>query len=310
MKNSIGLIIGLPVAAVVFATNALAADIFVRPARGADFTRAQQIEVTDLVTKAVRNMPEHTLVELEQDADFVLQPSIVQRNEQQLLRIEKTKDGQTIAMSEEPINSVNASNDRAMAVTETALQEDDYVDESVTSDDGGTQSATTSSPGDLGGEVVGASPAITNREFPGFFQLGVGPAVGIGMDTDAVMTNITASYNYRFDENVVAKGLVDFALGSGSDSARFINVGIGGEFYPTQTLITFGKPYVGADVGYAFARDNDDNTENGIAVGVGTGFKFAAAELNMDVNLHYSLLTTQIESTNPSVFGARLAVNF
>ncbi|MEK7358246.1 MAG: hypothetical protein AAB250_17500 [Bdellovibrionota bacterium] len=124
------------------------------------------------------------------------------------------------------------------------------------------------------------------------------------------MTNITASYNYRFDENVVAKGLVDFALGSGSDSARFINVGIGGEFYPTQTLITFGKPYVGADVGYAFARDNDDNTENGIAVGVGTGFKFAAAELNMDVNLHYSLLTTQIESTNPSVFGARLAVNF
>ncbi|MES2964387.1 MAG: hypothetical protein V4760_10880 [Bdellovibrionota bacterium] len=302
--------IGLLVAAMAFATSANAADIFVRPARGSDLTRAQQTEVTDLVSKAVHSMPEHNLVSVEGDADFVLQPSIVSRGEQQLLRIEKQKDGQVMAMSEEPINSVNASNDRAMAVTETALQEDTYVGQSSESDDGGTQSATTTSASEASNEVVGASPIMGQREFPGFFQLAVGPSFGLGMDTDAVMTNVMAAYNYTFSDGVIGKGFVDGNFGSGSDSARFINVGVGGEFYPSQNLISFGKPYVAADAGYAFTRDNDDNTEDGIAVGAGVGFKFAAAALNMDVNLHYTLLTEQIDSTNPSVFGVRLAVNF
>lgn len=305
MKTSFGLI----AATLAFVSSANAADIFVRPARGADLTRAQQTEITDIVSRAVNNMPEHTLVSNEGDADFVLQPSIVTRDDQQLLRIEKLKDGQTMAMSEEPINSVNASNDRAMAVTETALQTDDYVNQDNV-DQGGTQSATTTAPGDVGAEVVGASPAVTDRQFPGFFQLAVGPSFGLGMDTDAVMTDIMASYNYRFSEQIIGKGFADFNLGTGSDSARFINVGVGAEFYPTQTLITFGKPYVGADAGYAFTRDNEDNTENGVSLGAGAGFKFAAAALNMDVNLHYSVLTEQLDNSTPSVFGVRLAVNF
>lgn len=308
MKSSIGLF----AAALAFVSSAHAADIFVRPARGTDLTRAQQTEVTGLVSKAVHSMPEHNLVANEGDADFVLQPSIVMRGDQQLLRIEKQKDGQVIAMSEEPINSVNASNDRAMAVTETALQDDAYVRENNFggNDEGGTQSATTTSASEASNEVTAPSPVIADRDFPGYFQLGVGPSFGLGMDSDAVMTDVMASYNYKFSEAIIAKGFGDFNLGTGSESARFINIGAGAEFYPSQSIVTFGKPYVGADVGYAFTRNNANETEDGIAVGAGAGFKFATAALNMDVNLHYSLLTEQIGSTNPSVFGIRLAVNF
>ena len=331
-------------ASFAFVTTAHAADIFVRPARGLEITQAQQAEVTDLVKRAVRNMPEHHLVENENAAEFALQPSIVVRNDRQLLRVEKVKNGEILAMSEEAINSVNASNDRAMAVTETALQAEptaaDALSPARSSDDEmamndlrgergalgqhastsrpyaparerDSVSGTTTSMDDAqSNEVRGPSPILSRHDYPGYFQLGVGPAFGAGLDTNGVMTDVLAAYDYDLNFQTALRGGLDMSFAQASDTAHFIEALVGADFYQGQNLTTFGKPYIGADLGYAFARDNQSRNADGIAVGAGAGFKFAASQLNMDVNLHYSLLTAQLQNTNPSVFGIKLAVNF
>lgn len=356
MKTAIGFF-----AAMTLASSAFAADIFVRETKGADLSQRQATEVTDLVKNAVNGMSEHMLVDSESQADFVLQPSIVSRGNEQLLRIEKEKDGDIIAMSEEPINSVNASNDRAMAVTETALQEDQYVqqpnnmassDEELArdipasdmapssqpsseqpsqasgmamddvemddaADDESTRSATTQADASdtSTGEVAAPSPRFTDPDRVGYFQLGVGPAFGISLETDEIMYNVNGSYNMEISEKLVGKGFVDLNLGSGAEEARFINLGLGAEYYMTQQLFNVGRPYVAADIGYAFTRTGEDDSgqdgsKDAPAIGVGAGFKFQAADLNMDLVAHYTILTSQIEEANPQVVGARLAINF
>ena len=372
--------------------DAFASDIFVRDARG-NMSRRQVAEVTSLVKNAVRNMPEHTLVRTASDADFVLQPSVIARGDEMVLRVEKQRDGEILSMSEEAINSVDSSKNRAMAVTETALQETSYGKSDSpaggSDDDGATSSATTQSSDDMAldsessassedaavatdaprastrpaksaqlaqagplevqevrrsnastpaaessnatnysgtgvdstarspgadasvGELTSASPRMVNPDRAGQIQLGVGPAFGINMQNDSVMYDLIAAYAIDFSDNIVGKVFGDFNLATGSSNARFINLGVGADYFPNRDFLTFGKVYLGGDLGYAFTRDNSSRTEDNVAAGIGAGFKFQAAEMNWDVNAHYTLLLAQIADQNtPSVFGIRVALGF
>ena len=325
---------------VAIAQTASAASIFVRDAKGTGLDKGQASHVTDMVKRSVSNMPEHTLVMSETDADFVLVPTLISRADEQFLRIEKEKDGQVMAMAEEPIRDSAAAGDRTLAATESALQGDDYVadDEAMKSEgdrgiasvppsdnmamDDSASGTTMANEGNMAGadtgmaaapatgEVAAPSPALQNPNRAGFFAIGVGPSFGLGLDQDDVMYNVIGSYNRNFSDYLTGKIFGDLNFGAGSDSGRFINVGFGADVYPATFTMAGGKPYVSGDVGYGFTRNDEDATKDAITVGAGAGFRFMAQELNMDVNLHYTLLTAQLDGTNPSVLGLRAAVNF
>jgi hypothetical protein len=332
--------IGALIAILAFTSGARAADIFVREARG-NLTRRQATEVTTLVKNAVRNMSEHTLVRSPSEADFTLQPSVVQRGDELVLRVEKQRNGEILAMSEETINSVNASSSRAMAVTETALSDVNYGRAYATDDDGardGTSSAQSVSASDADGEqgaidvsssrkataaaaprvsgdqsvgeLTAASPRMLDPDRIGQIQLGVGPSFGINMKDDALMYDLMAAYAVDFNENFVGKLFGDFNFATGSSQTRFINLGLAGEFYPSRELLTFGKPYIGADLGYAFTRDGLGNTGDGASAGLTTGFKFQASQLNWDIAANYTVLLERVADATPQVFGIRVALGF
>jgi hypothetical protein len=380
--------IGLMTAALTFASSSYASQIYVRHARG-HLTRSQASEVTGLVKDAVRNMSEHTLVPSAAGADFVLQPSVINRGDEMILRVEKEKNGEIISMSEETIKSINASKSRAVSITETVLADSKYSSD-VTNHDAtelsqsineprGTVSAMTSGPGESSGEspsessseisnnttnirpndssgaidvsresssraattpsgrtessatyqttgidstakspgadasvgeLTSASPRMLNPDRIGQIQLGVGTSFGINMKDDSLMYDLMAAYAADFNENFVGKVFGDFNLATGSSTTHFINLGLAGEYYPTRELLTFGKPYLAADLGYAFTRDGLGRTGDGLATGLGAGFKFQAAQMNWDVAANYSILLSQVEDETPSVFGVRVALGF
>lgn len=341
--------IGLVTAALSIASTVHASEIYVRNARG-KLTRQQVADVTGLVKNAVKGMSEHTLVRSAAEADFTLQPSVITRGDELVLRVEKERNGEILSMSEEGISSVNASRNRAVSVTETALSDSSFgpADANTANDDSGkngTSSAMTSSRADSAndsandtsndsavqtsgeipsqattakssgadasvGELTSASPRMLNPDRIGQIQLGVGTSFGINMKDDSLMYDLMAGYAVDFTENFVGKVFGDFNLATGSSATRFINLGLAGEYYPTKELLTFGKPYLAADLGYAFTRDGFSRTGDGLAAGVGAGFKFQAAEMNWDVAANYSLLLSQVADETPSVFGVRVALGF
>ncbi len=369
--------IGLVTAGLTFASTVYASQIYVRDARG-NLTRRQAAEVTGLIKSAVKDMSEHSLVRSASDADFVLQPTVISRGDEMILRVEKVKNGEILSMSEETISSIDASKNRAVAVTEMALSDSNIGSPYVTDDVGarGTSSAMTSSaensssetqndlvtgsatgpatdvsressgaidvsrgsssraaaarpdnsatyqttgvdstaksPGaDASvGELTSASPRMLNPDRIGQLQLGVGTSFGINMKDDALMYDLLAAYAADFTENFVGKVFGDFNLATGSSSTHFINLGVAGEYYPTKELLTFGKPYLAADLGYAFTRDGLGRTGDGLATGLGAGFKFQAAQMNWDVAANYSILLSQVADETPSVFGVRVALGF
>jgi hypothetical protein len=145
---------------------------------------------------------------------------------------------------------------------------------------------------------------------PGYFQVGVGPSFALGLDSDAVMYNVVGAYNRNISDRLTGKIFGDFNLGTGADAAQFINVGLGTDIYLQEVRMDYGVPYLMADVGYGFVRDEDTQTQDAAVIGAGAGFKMAAEALNFDLNVHYSLLTAQLDGKTPSILGLRAAVNF
>ena len=351
---------GASLAILAFTTGAFASEIFVKEARG-NLTQKQRAEITGLVKNAVRGMSEHALVGSANSADFVLQPSVITRGDELVLRVEKQKGNEIVAMSEESISSVNASKDRAMAVTETALSDVNYGRSYRTDDDGATESAMTSGADDSAtdtpseastessqgavdvtrkevgrkadnastyqttgvdstakspgadasvGELTSASPRMTDPDRIGQVQIGVGPSFGINMKDDSLMYDLNIAYGASLNENFAGKVFGDFNFAAGSSTSRFINLGLAGEYYPSRELLTFGKPYVGANLGYSFVRDGLNRTGDGLAGGLAAGFKFQASQLNWDVAANYTILFNQIADETPNVFGVRVALGF
>lgn len=295
--------------------SALAADVFVRQTRGSDLSPDQKDQITEMVRNSIRKMPEHSLVQSENQADFTIEPSIVQDGEQKFLRIEKRKSGDLLAQAQEPITLDSVASDSAMAATEAAMQGDliatgGYDDTAASSSSGTSQSPSV----DLahGGDVRAPSPFVASSDRWGAFQAGIGPAFGAGMGSDQLLYDINLGYAVPINDTVSGKAFGDLNLATGADANRFINLGLGAEVFPLQSQAVMGtaRPYLTGDLGYAFTRDKQEVTKDAPAVGAGAGFKFAAQQLNMDVNLHYSILTAKIQNDYPSVLGLRAALNF
>ena len=368
-------VLGLLMTTFFAASSAFAADIFVRDTQGPDLTEDQITEVTELVERAVERMPEHSLVVSEDLSDFVLQPSVSQHDNQMVLRIEKIKEGEILASSEEVLPTTQVNSQRAYAATETALQNDDIASTPVDSTTSSSSSASTTSADDdaliesnseanshsvesnamaesgvvsdtstnsdatstsednamistpdtpanlsplsgdqtaMGaGDVRAPSPIFQRPDRMGAFQVGIGPAFGIGMDSDQLLYDVHLGYVAPVSDLFSIKGFGDLNLATGGDANRFLNFGVGADVFPIQSeTIVGGRPYLMADVGYAFTRDKNSVTQDAPAVGAGGGFKFATEQLNMDVNLHYTMLTAKIRDDYPSVLGVRAALNF
>jgi hypothetical protein len=331
-------------------------------------------------------MPEHHLVASEAEADFTLQPSLVSRNGDQVIRVDKMKEGQLLASSEREMMSINADRALAIAATEDALSKDTYVTadnlvpDTSTADDFGSDPSLRDANGSVSGatgddmvstedmnqqgvansdqpasqlqergsespavsstesqmenrdnpEVVGgaaagaatgaavagggesraASPRPQVLDRPYYWQAGLGPAFPIGLNTDNIMYNVNGAFNYNYSESLTAKAFGDLNFSGGANSAQFTTLGVGAEIYPLQNITNMGRPYITGDVGYSFTRDANNNSQDAPQIGGGAGFKFNAKALAWDINLHYSILTSQINGNTPQVFAVRGSVNF
>lgn len=166
-------------------------------------------------------------------------------------------------------------------------------------------------PSLAGGDLRAPSPKILDESRKGYFQLGAGLAYGLGFESDSVMYNVQGSYNLNVNDRVSGKALLDTYLGTGGVSSRMINVGLGGDVYlPEINPMTEGIPYITADLAIGNGRNALEETNAGLSLGAGAGFKFQAQDLNWDISANYSLLTAQIGNTNPSTLAARAAVSF
>jgi hypothetical protein len=292
----------------------LASDIYVRSTTGATRARAEKSDVTDMVKRSVSRMPNETLVEDERSADYILQPSIIERNHEAYLRIEKRKDGQLIGTSEQALRTVNAAPDRAMSVTESALRNNASAtigaQQSQIDNDGTAMTGAGSTGMVSGGESSSRMPYYRDPNSPHSIELAVGPSFPIGLGTDQPMVDVMVDYGYKATSMVKAKVFGDFNFASAADTAHFINLGIAGEVAASQFATHRGTPYGVADLGFAFVRDNQSRSENAGALGVGTGFRFMAASLDLDASVHYTYLTASIQDTHPSVFAVRVAAGF
>ena len=163
-----------------------------------------------------------------------------------------------------------------------------------------------------GGESRAFTPIKDLEQAPGHATFGVGPGFGGGMNSDAVMYSLAGGYVWDFDRHFSAKAIAEADLGSGRDVARMLDVAVGADAYLTQDdFLNVAKPYVTADVGIGSARNNNNDANTGVTVGGGAGLRFSSKmRQHMDLQAHFKLLTAQVASTNPSVFGVRASINF
>jgi hypothetical protein len=161
-----------------------------------------------------------------------------------------------------------------------------------------------------GGETRANVPRIKDPNHPGYLQAGVGPSFASGLGNDGPMYDLSGSYHYNLSDRIAAKVIGDLNFGSGASSSRFTDLGVGGDVFLNEMQLGYGVPYATADVGYGSVRDASSRTGSGAALGAGAGFKIATEALNLDINVHYTILTQKLNDINPSVLGLRVAVNF
>lgn len=164
---------------------------------------------------------------------------------------------------------------------------------------------------DVAEDIRAASPRLQDPDRRGFFQVGLGPAVSFGLESDNAMYNFFASYNRSYGDNLIGKVMGDAYLATGGDTSRFLNLSVGADYLFSSVNVASMIPYAGGQIGYGGARsDETDDLESSFTLGAGAGLKFMAADLNWDVNLQYSILTAEIDGSSPSLIGLRAGVNF
>lgn len=186
-------------------------------------------------------------------------------------------------------------------------------DASSSTTSGATMSGdASSSTEELAGESRGFRPVETSRRSPGYWTVGLGPGFGVGMESGNIMYSVAGGYVWELAQRISGKAVLEANLGSGSDNAQLIDLSAGADAYLTQDpVVGSARPYVTADVGFGTARNQRSETQAGVTAGAGTGLRFAATDAtNMDVLLHYKLLTSTLAGANPSVLGIRAAFNF
>ena len=145
---------------------------------------------------------------------------------------------------------------------------------------------------------------------PGYFTAAAGAGFAGGLGADNTMLNVNGGYAIDYTPLITGKAFVDMNLGTGSDVARFIDIGVGANYYPPQVQSIKSKPYVGGDLGLGMARNNRNTSESSLAVGATGGFQFLADMANLDVGLRYEVLATQINGATAQLVGLKVGMNF
>jgi len=161
-----------------------------------------------------------------------------------------------------------------------------------------------------GGYLQTRRPIIADPNRRGFFEAGIGPSFALGMSTDQALFDLVGAYLYNINPQVAGKVLADLNFGAGTDTSRWINLALGADYYLSAIRPSYGIPYITGDIGFGFTRTASNREDDAPAVGGGAGFKFATQALNLDINLHYQVLTAQVDNRTPSLLGLRAAMNF
>lgn len=86
-------------------------------------------------------------------------------------------------------------------------------------------------------ETRSRSLGVRDLDDPSFTTFSIGPAMTTGLDADQAMLNLNAALNYNMFANISGKLFGDAILGSDDDSSRFLNFGLGVDFYPTEARV-------------------------------------------------------------------------
>lgn len=312
-----------------------AADFFIRETIAESGVAPEDARAaTALVRNAVASRAADQAVEAEAQGAYVLQPHLIRLGDSWILTVEKVRGQEILFAAQSKINRIDQLDGAARSTVFAAIDEPSpksiqagqVVPYQVTPAYPSTQAAhptVVPLPGTIQGTsqvmpqpTTGASVGRTINVLPAgrkvsYWTIGMGPSVGQRLKTDNVMYDIAAGHIWDVNPRASVKLMGEGAFTSGNETGHFVNFSTGvNYFFPTMTVDT--SPYLTTDIGYGFARDAQSNVAEGFSWGLGIGYQFfRATETTLDLLLRYATIFDPIGDTgNPSVIGARLAVNF
>jgi hypothetical protein len=306
--------------------SVLAASYFVADTIAEDgILPADARAATNLVKSSVSERHGDSLVENEARASYVLQPRMMKLGDSYILTVEKSHGQETLFAAQAKISRVDQLDRAARSATTAAIEEPSAQEGAVAINPQpryqprptviyqvpveDTTSATTIKREDT--TIYADQPAITDRKVS-YWTVGFGPAVSARLEDDSVMYSFMAGHTWDINPRAEMKVLAEANLSSGDEGARFFNIGTGANFFLPETTPDTA-PFVTADIGYGMAEDASNDDADGFSVGLGAGFQFfRTTQTTMDVLVRYVRVLDEVDrgDSNPSVLGARLAVNF
>ncbi|HVK60334.1 MAG TPA: hypothetical protein VM432_02240 [Bdellovibrionales bacterium] len=297
---------------VFFVEPSIAATYFVADTIAEDgITETDARTATMLVKNSVAERPSDTLTDSELSANYVLQPRMVRLGDSYILTVEKTRGQEIVFSAQTKMTRIDQLDRGARAVVTAAIEEPSTKNRGtavyrVVPE--GSLSSTTAKPTIYGS----TAELVVDRRKVSYWSLGFGPTFSSNMNDDSVMYGLSIGHTWAINPAVGIKinGNVNFS--SGEEGSRFFDLMTGANFFLPEFTAS-AAPYLTGEIGYGFAEDSEDEDANGVAIGAGAGIQFFRnTETTMDLLIHYTTVLEEIEGNdgNPSIVGARLAVNF
>jgi hypothetical protein len=143
------------------------------------------------------------------------------------------------------------------------------------------------------------------------WMVGFGPFLSRSLSSDVAMYNGMIGHKWNLNTRAAIKAQGEMTFSSGRDRAQVYNVAAGGNYYLPGNDDT--ALYFTGDMGYGVAKDAEGNTGEGFSLGTGAGVEFfRTTQTTLDLLLRYSVIfdNTKPGAGNPTILGARMAVNF
>ena len=320
---------------------ALAADYFVKDATGQGVDDSAVRAATSLVRTAVAARPEDRTIADESKAAFSLQPRLVKSADGFALSVEKVKNNAILFTSEARVTRLEDLDQAANIATAESLAGQPSVQvvnvpgvaPIVTQNAPAPAAATAPAPA-VGQRVeprsqpVLAAAAVTAADASStvarpdmdrfstaprhdYWTVAAGPFFSRHMSSEDTMYGIAGGHVWDVNPQASIKIIGEGTLSSGKDAARYFDLNFGGNYY-FPTLASDGMPYATADMGYGFARTALGDNAEGFSFGAGVGYQFwRFTRSNLDIMLRYAVIANAVRDGGyPSIFGARVAVNF
>lgn len=288
--------------------------------------------VTSLVRTAVSSRSGDELAIDPNSADYELQPRLMMLGESYLFTVEKIRGQQVLFAAQSKLERIDQLDVASRSATNAAIEEPSlpkrpvvaqipsnptYIYEVPPTVVSGTtrapeQQIIVQQPAPAPQVIQTQTPSLLPGRKVGYWTLGFGPFVPRKLGSDKAMYGVSGGRVWDVNPRASVKIIGEGAFSSGSGGARFIDVGAGANYYLQQSNAETA-PYVTADFGYGIADDVDDRSAEGFSFGTGFGVQFfRTTETTLDVLLRYAVVLDDVEGTdaNPSIIGARLAVNF